>query len=375
MPGSPPPHRPTSAAEERPRVFDGTYDGLPVIVTGHTGFKGGWLCWWLHRLGARVTGLGLPPATTPSLFRLLGLESRLSHHLVDLRDAEEVHRVVQQTRPRLVFHLAAQALVRRSYAEPRLTWETNLVGTLNLLEALRTCPSVAACVVVTTDKCYENLERSTGYRETDALGGHDPYSASKAAVEILVSSTRRSFLSEPGRCRLASARAGNVLGGGDWGADRVVPDLVASLVSGDPVVLRNPSATRPWQHVLDCSSGYLRLGQCLLGADGDAFAEAWNFGPPEGAETTVAELVRRLQARWGGAQPTIQTGPAPVHEAGRLALDVTKARERLGWESAWDLDATLGATAEWYRVQHEGGDVRALTDAQIDAYVEAARIA
>jgi CDP-glucose 4,6-dehydratase len=374
MPEPPQQSRPYKENSADWETLGSTYRGLPVLVTGHTGFKGSWLCWWLLRLGARVSGLSLG-APSPSAFEALELGARLDHHLADVRDARAVHEVIQKTQPQLVFHLAAQALVRRSYRDASLTWETNLNGTLHLLESLRAAPSVRACVVVTTDKCYENQERTAPYRESDALGGHDPYSASKAAVEVLVASYRRSFYSQPASCRLATARAGNVVGGGDWGENRLVPDAVASLIAGRSLSLRNPGATRPWQHVLDCSAGYLRLGQRLLSADGADFAEAWNFGPPAGTETSVGELVERLGHHWGGPRLPVQRQASPLHEAGLLALDSTKARTRLGWERTWDLDQTLQATAEWYRAHHLGEDVRALTDQQLERFVAASQSA
>jgi CDP-glucose 4,6-dehydratase len=345
-------------------MFSGAYRGTRVLVTGHTGFKGGWLCHWLIRLGAEVTGLALAPAGDPHLFGALGLERRLDHHLADIRDGAAVTRIMQAARPAMVFHLAAQALVRRSYAEPKATFDINVGGTVNVLEAARATPSVRSCVVVTSDKVYENREWEWGYREGDALGGHDPYSASKAAAEIAAASWRRSFCAD-GRIRLATARAGNVIGGGDWSADRLVPDFVAALLAGRPLELRNPQATRPWQHVLDPLSGYLHLAARLAGDDGATCAQAWNFGPEERSVTSVEELVRLLIAAWGGGTLRAAAAAGQPHEAGLLKLDVSRAAARLGWRSSWDAATAVAQTAAWYKAHSDGGDCRALSDQQI----------
>ncbi len=345
-------------------MFSGAYLGTRVLVTGHTGFKGSWLCHWLIRLGAEVTGLALPPGTDPQLFSALGLERRLDHHLADIRDPAAVLRVLQTAKPAIVFHLAAQALVRRSYAEPKATFDINIGGTVNVLEAVRATPSVRSCVVVTSDKVYENREWEWGYRECDALGGHDPYSASKAAAEIVTASWRRSFLAD-GRIRLATARAGNVIGGGDWSADRLVPDFVAALSAGRALELRNPQATRPWQHVLDPLSGYLHLAASLVRANGASFAEAWNFGPDERSVTTVAELAGLLIAAWGSGTVRAAAAAGQPHEAGLLKLDVSRAAVRLGWRSSWDAATAVAHTAAWYRAHRDGGDCQALSDRQI----------
>lgn len=349
-------------------MFGGAFRGRRVLVTGHTGFKGSWLSRWLLDLGAEVTGLALAPDTEPSLFTLLKLQSHVDHHLLDLRDAEGVHRLVDRCRPEVVLHLAAQPLVRLSYSEPKATWDVNVGGTVNLLEALRVVGSTRACVVVTTDKCYENREQVWGYRETDAMGGHDPYSSSKGAVELAVSSWRRSFFGGPETLRLASARAGNVIGGGDWAADRIVVDFVKAIQAGAPLELRNPGATRPWQHVLEPLSGYLWLAANLLGEEGPAFAQGWNFGPKDESVVTVERLARTLVAAWGQGEVRVASRPDQPHEAGLLKLDCSLAAARLHWHGVWDFDRTAQETVAWYRAHQDGGDVGALTSRQIDTY-------
>lgn len=346
-------------------ITESIWKGRRVLVTGHTGFKGSWLCHWLLAEGAQVIGYALAPDTQPSLFRLLGLAERMQHHEADVRDAARLASVVMQSSPDVVLHLAAQPLVRRSYREPRETWETNVLGTVNLLESVRACPAVRACVVVTSDKCYENREWIWGYRENEAMGGHDPYSSSKGAAELAVASWRRSY---PGGARLASARAGNVIGGGDWSEDRIVTDFVKAILQGQPLRLRNPRATRPWQHVLEPIAGYLRLADRLMQDDGDAFAEAWNFGPLETSVTTVETLARALTDAWG--KGTVETDGTlhQVHEAGLLKLDCTKAATRLGWCGKWDVQETARRTACWYREWAAGGNARRLVDADLAAY-------
>lgn len=326
------------------------YRGRRVLVTGHTGFKGSWLVLWLEELGAKVTGLALDPDTKPSHWDLLGL--RIDDRRGDVRDASLLSRLVAEVQPEIVFHLAAQPLVRRSYQQPLETWSTNVLGTANLLEACRTQPSVRAVVVVTTDKCYENREWLWAYRESDALGGHDPYSASKAAAELVAASYRSAFCAGPSSPAIATARAGNVVGGGDWSEDRLIPDLVRALDAGVPLEVRSPGATRPWQHVLEPLSGYLLLGQRLFEGRRE-FAEAWNFGPDAEGSCTVAQLLDELRGTWPAAQ--WRQAPTPqLHEAHRLQLDSSRARELLGWRPAWSLAQCLAATGEWYRTQSEG---------------------
>lgn len=339
--------------------------GRRVLVTGHTGFKGSWLCQWLLDDGAEVAGFALPPETAPALFDALGLASRMRHRTGDIRDPDAIRAWVDDVRPELVLHLAAQPLVRRSYREPVLTWGTNVMGTANLLDAVRSCPAVRACVVVTSDKCYENPEDGRGLREDDAMGGHDPYSASKGATELLVSSWRRSFPAFP---PLASARAGNVIGGGDWNADRLVTDLVGALDASRPLRLRNPAAIRPWQHVLEPLSGYLTLARHLLQRDGGGWAEGWNFGPSGDGCLAVGELARRLVAAWGSGSIELERSPADPHEAGVLRLDCAKAAARLGWRPRWDIDETVHRTVAWYQGFAHGVPAADLCRADLAAY-------
>jgi len=354
-------------------MFGGFYRDRRVLVTGHTGFKGSWLCEWLLSLGAEVAGYSLAPDTDPSHFEILGLADRIRHTVGDVRDAASIAALVQDFKPDAVFHLAAQPLVRLSYREPASTWETNVMGTVNLLEAVRACPSVKACVVITSDKCYENREWPWGYRETEAMGGHDPYSASKGAAELVVASYRRSFFHDPADCRLASGRAGNVIGGGDWSADRIVTDFVKSILAGRPLELRNPAATRPWQHVLEPLSGYLELGRRLCGPDGPDFAEGWNFGPSEESVVLVQELARKLVSRWGKGEVVLDSSGSHPHEAGLLKLDCSKARMAFGWHGVWNVDETACRVVDWYKEHSEGGDMLSRTREQIESYSNDAR--
>jgi CDP-glucose 4,6-dehydratase len=344
-------------------AFAGAYAGRRVLVTGHTGFKGSWLTLWLSTLGAQVTGVALPPQGAPNHWDLLDLP--VDSHFVDIRDAAALAAVVTRAAPDIVFHLAAQPLVRRSYRDPLGTWSTNVMGTVNLLEALRHAPGVRAMVVVTTDKCYRNNEWPWGYRETDALGGHDAYSASKAATELAVDSYRQAFYPDAGPL-VATARAGNVIGGGDWSEDRLVPDLVRAAASDRPMEIRSPAATRPWQHVLESLSGYLMLGQRLLAGEVQA-AQAWNFGPTQEGNCKVSEVLAALAQYWPRLTWQVSTSPQP-HEAQLLYLDSAKARSALGWSPVWDLQHALRHTAHWYRAFHEGGHVTSLE--QLHAYVE-----
>ncbi|CQD22856.1 NAD-dependent epimerase/dehydratase [Mycobacterium europaeum] len=334
-------------------AFGTAYRGRRVLVTGHTGFKGSWLCLWLHTLGADVTGLALDPSTEPSHWNLLQLAIR--DHRVDIRDEAAVREIFAAERPEIVFHLAAQPLVRRSYSEPVTTWATNVMGTAHVLEAARHTPDVRSVVVVTTDKCYENREWPWAYRERDRLGGHDPYSASKAGAELVAASYRAAFSKEPTGPLLATARGGNVIGGGDWSEDRLIPDLVRSVVAGEPLVIRSPRATRPWQHVLDCLSGYLLLGQRLLASD-PACAEAWNFGPDGEGNRTVEDVLRDLAGSWPQLRWEVTSSPQP-HEAGLLQLDTAKAKMHLGWRPVWNLHQAIYYTANWYRRFLEVGEV------------------
>lgn len=350
-------------------MFGGVFDGRRVLVTGNTGFKGSWLCRWLLDLGAEVSGLALPPAGDPALFTALVLGDRIDHFEVDVRDATAVCKAVGLIAPEVVFHLAAQPLVRASYADPKATWDINVGGTVNLLEAVRCCESVRSCVVVSSDKCYENREWVWGYRESDAMGGHDPYSASKGATELVVGSYRRSFFHGTAPCRLASARAGNVIGGGDWAADRIVSDFVRACAAGEDLALRNPHATRPWQHVLEPLSGYMTLAWRLLDEKRrEVAADGWNFGPSDASVVSVQELAEHLAAAWGGVGVSAAGNADQLHEAGLLKLDVSKAATGLGWRGIWDVPRTVAETVAWYRAHHDGDDVVAFTGCQLSAY-------
>lgn len=329
--------------------FNGAYAGKKIFVTGHTGFKGSWLCEWLLQLGAEVTGYSLPPETNPALFEQLGVKTRLHHIIGDIRDPVKLSRALRKAKPDFVFHLAAQPLVRESYAQPALTFETNLMGTVNVLEALRGIPHPCAAIFITTDKCYENREQPRGYREEDPLGGHDPYSASKATAEIAISSYRRSFFQNH-PVKIASVRAGNVIGGGDWATDRIVPDCIRALQKRQVVAVRNKIATRPWQHILEPLSGYLWLGAQLskLKTNDDTFCSAFNFGPHREANRPVRELVEEILKHWPGRWVD-KSDPHAVHEAKLLHLETTKAWRQLQWKPAWNFSQTIEQTVAWYR--------------------------
>jgi len=353
------------------RLFAGSYSGRRVLVTGHTGFKGSWLVMWLRAMGAQVSGMALDPDTSPAHWNLLGFED-VADHRVDLRNGAAVRQVLEQCRPEIVFHLAAQPLVRVSYRQPVDTFDTNVMGLVNLFEAVRACASVRVLVNATTDKVYEDRESDSGFRETDPLGGHDPYSSSKACAELVSDCYRKSFFQhDDGRgftMRLATARAGNVIGGGDWAEDRLVPDLVRAGTSGEALKIRNPSATRPWQHVLEPLSGYLLLGHALL--ESATFAEAWNFGPDSDGELTVSELAARLGKSWPALRIE-RDGRSHPHEASILRLDCGKAKRQLSWRPVWDSDTALARTGAWYRAFHESGKVLSAEDLAV--YVDAAR--
>jgi len=337
------------------------YRGCRVLVTGHTGFKGSWLALWLQELGARVSGVALPPPTTPNHWDLLELRIA-DDHRADIRQTEALTEIVAAARPRMVFHLAAQSLVRRSYREPLETWSTNVGGTASVLEACRIVGGVSAIVVVTSDKCYDNRDASRRYREGDPLGGHDPYSASKAAAELVAGSYRDAYFNVSGSALVATARAGNVIGGGDWAEDRLIPDLVRAHAAGQSLAGRSPSATRPWQHVLECVNGYLQLGARLLEQRRE-FASAWNFGPESTDERTVRDVLASLQKHWAGLRWHDATSDS-LGEAQWLALDSSKAQQQLGWRSIWSLDDALAKTAAWYR--------RFLTDRVVESRAQLA---
>lgn len=344
------------------------YRGTRVLVTGHTGFKGSWLTIWLRDLGAQVTGLALDPVTDPSLFREGGVADGIRDLRVDIRDHEALAAAVAAARPDVVFHLAAQPLVRESYTLSRETMDINFMGSVHLFEAARAVDSVRALVHVSTDKCYENREVPHGYREDDPLGGHDPYSASKAAAEIAFQSYSRSFFRVSGRPMAASGRAGNVIGGGDWARDRIVPDAMRSLAKGESIPVRNPGATRPWQHVLEALSGYLTLGAHLLHGETDVQG-SWNFGPADGNVKTVRELVETVLPVWGsGAWHHLREEKAP-HEASLLMLSCEKARAELGWTPRWDFPETIRRTVSWYRDFSQGRPARELCLRDIRDYM------
>lgn len=334
-------------------MFGGVFAKRTVLVTGHTGFKGAWLSIWLLTLGADVVGYSLEPPTNPSLFEAAGLTTRLTHIHGDVRDRQRVQAVIAERRPDYVFHLAAQALVLDSYREPFETFETNVMGTLAVLDGLRSVSHPCAAVIVSTDKCYENREWDYSYREVDALGGHDPYSASKAAMEIALASYQRSFFAgEPPSVavRIASARAGNVIGGGDWSQNRIVPDVIRALAGNRAVTVRNPDAVRPWQHVLDPLSGYLWLAARLSQLDGQAFTGPWNFGPNPVFAATVRDLVETVMQGWGcGEWHDMSAVGAKPHEAQRLSLSIDKAQRHLGWQPVWGFGETVKNTVAHYK--------------------------
>ncbi len=343
--------------------------GRHVLITGHTGFKGSWLCLWLTSLGATVHGYALSPPTDPSLFEVAKIGDLIaSSEIADIRDSEALSAAVRRTCPEIVFHLAAQPLVRYSYRAPLETYEVNVMGTLHLLEAVRQCDSVRAVVNVTSDKCYDNREWPWGYRESEPLGGHDPYSSSKACAELVSAAYRDSFLAALG-VALATARAGNVIGGGDWAVDRLLPDLFRALDTCKTLTIRSPESIRPWQHVLEPLSGYLALAAALA-TPGVQPAEAWNFGPGDDDARPVGWILDHLAARVPELHWQCDNAPQP-HEANYLKLDSSKARARLGWAPRWRLDKALDMTVDWHRAWRQGGDMRAISLAQIAEYAAA----
>jgi len=340
--------------------------GKRVFLTGHTGFKGGWLALWLQSMGAEVHGYALSPPTEPNLFTIARVEEGMAASTVaDIRDTAVLSDAMQAACPEIVIHMAAQPLVRLSYAQPVETYAINVMGTINLLEAVRATPGVRAVVNITTDKCYENREWVWGYRENEPMGGHDPYSSSKACVEILTGAWRRSYL-ENDHVAVATGRAGNVIGGGDWATDRLIPDFLHALDRGEPLRVRSPEAIRPWQHVLEPLSGYLSLAECLV-TEGCAYAEAWNFGPADEDARSVRWIVERLVAASPGATWECEQEPQP-HEAHYLKLDSSKARARLGWKPEWGLETALDKTLEWHADWRQGKDMRVVSLAQIAAH-------
>lgn len=343
------------------------WQGKRVLLTGHTGFKGSWLSLWLQSMGAVVRGIALTPSTAPALFEVAHVAEGMEHKIADIRDLAAIQSLVRDFAPEIVIHMAAQPLVRLSYKEPVETYATNVMGTVHVLEASREAGSVRAIVNVTTDKCYENREWDWGYRENEPMGGHDPYSSSKGCAELVSSAYRSSFLTKEG-IAMATARAGNVIGGGDWAEDRLVPDVLRALEKSVPVEIRNPLSIRPWQHVLEPLSGYLLLAERLY-TDGAAWAEGWNFGPRDEDAKPVQWIVERLCADWAeGAYWTQQPGDHP-HEANYLKLDISKARNRLNWTPRWDLDEALARIIDWHRAWRDGADMRATCLEQISNYV------
>ena len=350
------------------------WPGKRVFITGHTGFKGSWLALWLQSAGAQVQGLALAPPTSPSLFNAARVGDGLAHTLADIRDFDAVATAMRRFQPEIVLHLAAQPLVRLSYSEPLATYATNVLGTVHVLEAVRQTGSVRAVVNVTTDKCYENHEWVWGYRENEPMGGHDPYSSSKACAELVSTAYRASFLASAG-IHLATARAGNVIGGGDWALDRLVPDALRAFEQGRPVRIRNPSSTRPWQHVLEPLHGYLTLAEKLW-QHGHPFAQAWNFGPADDDVRTVSWIVDRLACAWGDRAGWQHDGDqAALHEAHWLKLDTSKARQLLGWQPRWDLQTALRHTVAWHQAWLRHDDMRAVCLQQIQQYMLTAPVA
>ncbi|VFQ47294.1 CDP-glucose 4,6-dehydratase [Desulfoluna butyratoxydans] len=349
------------------------WQGKKVLITGHTGFKGSWLCIWLHTLGARVTGYALAPPSQPNLFESCGIHSLVESVTADVRDLHRLSDVVAQTRPEIIIHMAAQSLVRESYDAPVETYDTNVMGTVNLLEAVRKTPGVKAVINVTSDKCYENIETLKGYHENKTLGGHDPYSNSKACSELVTRAFRSSFF-HPDRYNthgvaLATARAGNVIGGGDWATDRLVPDCIRAMLKKETILLRFPQAVRPWQHVLEPLRGYLMLAEKLY-LSGPQFSGAWNFGPAEEDTRTVLSVVKKLCVTWGAPEGyALMDGNHP-HEAGLLKLDCSKARERLGFNPYWHIDIALEKVVAWAKARERGEDMLAFSQRQIAQYQE-----
>ena len=345
------------------------FRGKRVLVTGHTGFKGSWLALWLSQLGAEVMGYALPPKRHDDHFNLLGLDKRIHHVEGDIRDGEHFSRVCLDFRPEFIFHLAAQALVRLSYENPKATFETNVLGSVNVLESSRTLPFLKALVFITSDKCYRSMEWVWGYRENDELGGRDPYSASKASAELVFAAYQDSFFDKQTGLGAATTRAGNVIGGGDWALDRIVPDCIQALRENNPILIRSPNATRPWQHVLEPLSGYLLLA-VKLAQEPKRYGGSWNFGPSSNATRTVEDLVRGIIQRWGSGRLVIDAPSDLPYEACLLQLSIDKAMHHLGWYPRWNFDQTLTQTVSWYRAVLEGQSAYDVSCAQILQYME-----
>lgn len=353
-------------------IFDGFYKGKRVLVTGHTGFKGSWLSIWLNELGAEVVGVGLDPYTDRDNFVLSGIGNRIKADIrADIRDGERMKEIFLEHQPEIVFHLAAQPLVRLSYDIPVETYQTNVMGTINVLEAIRATDSVKVGVMITTDKCYENKEQIWGYRENEPMGGYDPYSSSKGATEIAISSWRRSFFNpeqyEKHGKSIASVRAGNVIGGGDWAPDRIIPDCIRALEAGKPIDIRSPKAIRPWQHVLEPLSGYMLLAKKMRESPTE-YCEGWNFGPRSESISTVWEVASKVIENYGSGELRDLSDPNALHEAKLLMLDISKAKFKLGWEPRMNIDQTVALTVDWYK-DYKDMNVYSLCKRQIDEYI------
>lgn len=358
--------------------FNSIYKGKTVLITGHTGFKGSWMSEWLLMLGAKVIGVSLEPLTTPSLFYQLNLDESVEKHIIgDIQDITLIHTIMQENAPDFVFHLAAQPLVLESYKNPVETFSTNIMGTISILDALRKLDKKCSAVFITTDKCYQNNEWSYGYREVDPLGGHDPYSASKAAAELVIASYRNSFFNNS-QIAIASARAGNVIGGGDWADNRIVPDCIRNLIKGNEILVRNPNATRPWQHVIEPLAGYLKLGQLMYESlisenltSLDNFTSSFNFGPALSSNQKVEALVHEVLKNWSGTWKDV-SNPNEPHEANLLNLSIEKAHHKLGWSPVWNFEETINKSIEWYKNVHHSNSseiARKITQSQITDYI------
>jgi|APSaa5957512622_1039677.scaffolds.fasta_scaffold17300_3 CDP-glucose 4,6-dehydratase len=348
------------------------WKGKKVLITGHTGFKGSWLSLWLQLLGANVIGVSLDSKTTPSLYKRANVGENIISLRQNICDGNKIKKIFQEHQPEIVFHLAAQSLVRYSYRNPVETYKTNVMGTLSVLEGIRSVDSVRSAVMITTDKCYENKEWAWGYREIDTLGGHDPYSSSKGAAELLIASYRNSYFPnnefDDHRTAIASTRAGNVIGGGDWADDRLIPDIVRAFQNNKEVCIRNPNATRPWQHVLEPLSGYLQLAESLADV-GVSYAEAWNFGPKEEDEKPVHWIVDKMADFWGNGASWSVDGGSHLHEANYLKLDCSKAHSKLGWHPKWDLSTALLNVVKWHKIENQSNECKGICIEQITQYM------